>query len=294
MSPWGQLGEIILGQGPLIDWIRKSVYEAVRSGTFTTPENVPLGVIPCFQQNAFSIRPPCGGAVVCIDLNLGLVLYWVAAGFMEFCRSANKGIQEDIIGLALSAYAKNFNTIRLKTLTLDKVVKNPEEQPDFNVSLSLIQVSLIMFVFMHELAHCALGHLEGASTRRQVLPFTRNVEVDVYEYLQRHELEADEQAIRWLAKWILNNEEISNQLASCVCYLLFGYFWVIDHLYPVSNTKERTHPHSGLRFKRSKEILREEGCFGLPPQWLPFYYDILKAIETGDVKSWDLPPTYWS
>jgi len=297
-SDWGCLGEAIFTSGGVTDWVTEKVFQASRSTAFPHPEEIPVGVIPLFEQNAFAIRPPCGGAVVCMDLHLGLVLYHLCAAFMQFCRTGDRGFQCDVVGFAMSSHVADVNTMTLKAMTVDKVVSNPEDDQDFNLSLSLLQLWLVTLVFLHEFAHCCLGHLNDSAVTTRHLPLGDGLDVETHSHMRKQEMEADAQAIRWLICLTREHTYASIEVVPCVCYLLFGYFWVIDHLFPIAKTERRTHPHAGERFFAAMDILKREGCLGdkwsFPEYWLTFYYPILKAIESGEIKQWDLPKLYWA
>ncbi len=198
---------------------------------------VPAGLVFSNDPNGACIRTDYGNIVVVSEC-LRYFLYFMTLAFLDCDVSVPLDVRQNALRIAM----RTMLQMEATDFDLDPRGRVPELL-DSQVRAHVTQQ--LMFVIGHEYGHHVLRHLEkGKTVPRQlfVLPEgSRGKAYDFYNHSQCQELEADEWSIRSPRLDIQGRRDLAVGGAMFFAFLMV-YDQVVQQLFPLPATQERTHP----------------------------------------------------
>ncbi len=184
--------EIFYSNVLIVPFLRSLPYEVGAS-----LRHVVFGLLPTYEPNACAIRAPDGGLLVILhtDLLAAISFYnemqWLAA------RHLMAGDTDQARELLRRGHHFIVNCFRNEWHTNYPALPPTLGEEDF-LRVQMKTMANELFVVAHEFAHIHLGHL-GTLRSESIGPRGKEVVVQRYDRRQQMELDADAQAVKWLA-----------------------------------------------------------------------------------------------
>lgn len=220
--------------------------------------DIAFGILPTLDGNAWALKSPSGGYVICIDYLLPTALRMFSRAFMDSLPRP-PGEEESTSGSSLENQRGAWLALKW-FLSRDmryfhawvkwQSTRNPLDSmySTFYHSFPIIQLE---FIVMHEIQHILCGHLEKIEAKKlSGLSIDKNVElVKVIGRSHVQELEADSKATVVFAK----NSPGKAYGTFSVCEALFSFFDGIQKLTGI-DTSVSSHPKASLRLENIRKI----------------------------------------
>lgn len=219
------------------------------SGLLSTAD-IAFGVLPTFDRNAWAIKSPAGGYVVCIDYLLPSALRMVSRAIIEMFACA-----ADMDRQAPSSLNHNRGLWLAVKWFIERDTKYQAAWVDWQNSLNALSDEFegmynglaglqLDFIVMHELQHILCSHLEKNVTRnisRTAVDQTVSA-VKVLERTREQELEADTEAARFFAE----DSGVVSVGAFSGSEIFFVFLNAVEKYLGIDD-KETSHPNAAIR-----------------------------------------------
>lgn len=218
---------------------------------FRELENIPVGLLPSRELNAFSMRTPMGGSVIVLNHIIKTIFGGLVQAFSSFYswhtqepisrEFSQQQLAEFIVALARYAISLDFGTLYPYRIFLGFSSRDRYD------SLYVFAGYAELFVLLHEYGHVALGHLHEHKMHSVTLP--SGLAISAYNNEQIEEFEADAFAFRALIAPIQADSgmiKMSKSDAAFSVGLVLKFFELCDL---IDGRTSVDHPPSAERWK---------------------------------------------
>lgn len=232
---------------PFLDILPPQVSQELRS--------VPMGVLPTFNPNALAIQVPGNGPLIVLHSELLAAVSF----YNELQLLAGRLLSKQKIGEAVQLLHSGHGFV-VGCFGMERSLNYPI-LPDLPSSTDYDRVQMKtlaneLFIIAHEFAHVHLGHLRGLATMPLVTR-DNSVVVNVYNRNQQMELDADVQAVEWLARLRGRGTQKGALALPSVSVAMAVEVLMLVHVVEVNiprNTRQSSHPPA---IQRLQHILND-------------------------------------
>lgn len=213
-------------------------------------DEIAFGLLPTFDRNAWALKSPTGGFVVCIDYLLPSALRMISRAIVESLASSGdpsrygSSALEGSRGLWLAVKWFIERDPKYQTAWVGWQNSHNTLPHELEIMYNGLAGLQLDFVVMHELQHILCGHLEKnvtSSISRAAIDQAASA-VKVLERTREQELEADTEVAKFFARYA-GGVSVG---AFSGCEIFFVFLNAIEQYLGI-NDAEASHPNAAIR-----------------------------------------------